>query len=57
MKKYMRTIIGSSERDYVLIILFPLYGPKAGPFECNLFWMGQWYNPLTFILEEKLLQY
>ena len=42
MKKlYMRTIIGSSGRDCVLIILFQLYGSKAGLFEGNLFWVGQ----------------
>ena len=27
---YMYTIIGSSGRNYVLIILFQLYGPKTG---------------------------
>ena len=37
----MRTIIGSSGRDCILINLFPLYFSKAGFFECNLFWMGQ----------------
>ena len=37
----MRTIIGSSEQDCVLIILFPFYGSKASFLECNLFWMGQ----------------
>ena len=40
----MRTIIGSSGRDCVLIILFQLYGSKAGFFEGNLLWMGQ-YDP------------
>ena len=40
-KRYMRTIIGSSERHCVLIILFPLYGSNAGRFEFNLFWMSQ----------------
>ena len=39
---YMRTNIGSYERDYLLIILFQLYGPKAGLFESNLFWVGQY---------------
>ena len=55
-KQYMRTIIASSGRDSVLIILFQLYGSKVGLFEGNLFWMGQ-YDPPTFILEEKLMQY
>ena len=60
----MRTIIGSSGRDYVLIILFQFYGSKAELFESNLIWVGQ--NdptlsalpppPSTFILEE-LIQY
>ena len=54
-KPYTRTIIGSSGRDCVLIILFQLYGSKAGLFEGNLFWVGQ-YEPLTFILEEELIQ-
>ena len=40
----MRTIIGSSGRECVLIILFQLYGSKAGRFESNLFWVGQ-YDP------------
>ena len=39
----MRTIIGSSERDCVLTILFQLYGYKARNFVGNLFWVGQ-YN-------------
>ena len=29
-KPYMRTIVSSSGRDYVLIILYQLYGSKAG---------------------------
>ena len=29
-KPYMRTIIRSSGKDCVLIVLFQLYGPKAG---------------------------
>ena len=42
MKKlYMRTIMDSSGRDCVLIILFQLYGCKTGLFEGNLFWIGQ----------------
>ena len=57
MKKlYMRTIIGYSGRDCVLIILFQLYGSKTGPFQVNLFWLGK-YDPRTFILEEELIQY
>ena len=58
MKKlYMRTIIGSSGMDYVLIILFQLHGSKGGLFESNLFWVGQYDPPSTFILEEELIQY
>ena len=56
-KPYMPTIIGSSDRNCALIILFPLNGSKAGLFECHLFWMGQSYDPSTFILEEKLIHY
>ena len=45
MKKlYMHTIIGFFERVFGLIILFQLYGSKAGLFESNLFWVGQ-YDP------------
>ena len=45
MKKlYTDTIIGSSGRGCVLIILFQLYGSKAGLFEGNLFLVGQ-YKP------------
>ena len=36
----MPTIICSSRRGCVLIILFQLYGSKAGLFEDNLFWLG-----------------
>ena len=32
---YMHTIIGSSARDCVLIILLELYDPKVGLFEGN----------------------
>ena len=39
----MRTIIDSSGKDCVLIILFQLYGSKAGLFESNLFWVGQYW--------------
>ena len=57
MKKlYMRTNIGSSERGSVLIILYQLYGSKAGLFDGNLLWAGQ-YDPPTSILEEELIQY
>ena len=45
-RPYMRTIIGSSKGDCVLIILFPLYGSVARPFECNLFRMSQ-YSSMT----------
>ena len=55
-KPYMRTIIDCSGSDCILIILFQLYDPKAGLFEGNLFWVGQ-YDPSTFILEEELNQY
>ena len=47
-KPYLRTIIASSERDCVLIILFQLYDSKA---------RGVSMTPSTFILEEKLIQY
>ena len=43
-KPYMCTIIGSSGWEFVLIILFQLYGSKAGLFESDLFWVGQ-YDP------------
>ena len=42
MKKlYMCTIIGYSGRDCVLIMLFQLYGSKAGLFQVDLFWVGK----------------
>ena len=44
-KQYMCTIVGSSGRDCILIILFQLYGTKAGLFEDNLFWVIQYDNP------------
>ena len=57
MKKlYMCTIIGSSWRNCVLIILFQLYGSNGGFFECNLFGVGQ-YDSSTFILEEETVLY
>ena len=43
-KPYMGTIIRSSGRDFVLIILFQLYGSKPWHFEGSLFWVGQ-YDP------------
>ena len=51
----MRTIIGSSARDRVLMILFQLYGTKARVFEGNLFWFGQ-YDRFP-ILEDKLIKF
>ena len=53
-KPYIRLIIDSSGRDFVLIILFQLYGSKAGLFEGNLFWVGHHDSP-NFILEEELI--
>ena len=44
----MHTIIGSSRRDCVLIILLHLYGFSAGLFEGDLFWGkggGGQYDP------------
>ena len=35
----MHTIVGSSGRNFVLIILFQLQGSKSGLFESNLFWV------------------
>ena len=57
MKKlHMPTIICSSRRGCV--ILFQLYGSKAGLFEDNLFWLGHSITasppPPTSILEEEL---
>ena len=41
MKKwYICTIVCSSGKDRVLIILFQLYGSKAELFESNFFWVG-----------------
>ena len=54
--KNMHKNIDSSGRDCVLVALFQLYGSKAGLFEGNLIWMGQ-YDPPTLILEEELTQY
>ena len=54
----MPTIICSSRRGCVLIILFQLYGSKAGLFEDNLFWLGHSITasppPPTSILGEEL---
>ena len=44
-KPYMRTIIGSSGRDCVFIMLFPLYGSKTGLIQDNLFRVGQYDSP------------
>ena len=50
MKKlYIHTIIGSSGKDYVLIILFQFYGSMAGLFEGNLFWMDQYDHPNSYL--------
>ena len=43
-KSYTSTIIGSSGRGFVLIVLIQLYGSKAGRFEGNLIMMGQYDN-------------
>ena len=54
----MYTIIGSSGRDCVLIILFQLYVFKAGLFEGNSFWVDQHDpHPSIFELKEELIQY
>ena len=53
MKKlYIRIIIGSSETDCVLIVLFELHGSKTGLFEGNLLWVGQ-YDPSNFHLGRR----
>ena len=58
MKKlYMHTIIDSSGRECVLIILFQLDGSKAEFFKVyTLHWVGQYDSPTTFILEKRLIQ-
>ena len=48
----MHTIIGSSGRDCILIILFQLYGSKAGFFEGDLFWVDQ-YDPPNKHIERR----
>ena len=53
----MRSIIGSSGRDCLLIILSQLDDIQAGLFECNLFWIGQYGHFPTLILEEELIKY
>ena len=55
-KPHMRTIIGYSRRNCILITLFQLYSSRAGVFEGDLFWVGQ-YEPQTLTLEEELTQY
>ena len=55
-KPYISTIIRSSGKVCVLIILFQLYGSKAGLLDSNLFWVGH-FTPPAFILEEQLIQY
>ena len=42
----MCTNIGISGRDNVLIILFQLYGSKAGLLDGDLFWVGQYDSQL-----------
>ena len=44
-KQYLSTIIGSFGMDCVLITLFQLYSSKAGLFQSNLFWVGQYDHP------------
>ena len=53
----MHTIIASSARDHVLMILFRRYGSKAELFEGNLFWVGQDDHFPNFIFEEELIKY
>ena len=57
-KPHKCTIIGSSGRNCVLILLFQLYGYRA-VFHGDLFCVGQYESPSlpTFILEEELIQY
>ena len=43
-KPYLRTVIGSSGMDCVLIILIQLYSSNARLFEGNIFRVGQ-YDP------------
>ena len=63
-KQYMHTITASSGRDHVLIILFQLYGSKAGLFKVLYSgWVSMALSLClslslsTFILEETLIQY
>ena len=53
----MHTFIGSTGSNCVLIILFQLYGSRAGLIEGDFFsgWVS--ITPPTFILEEELIQY
>ena len=55
-KPYMRTIIGSSGRDCVLIILFQFYDSKARLFESNLFWVGQYDTKLNLHIGRRTNQ-
>ena len=52
-KMYMRTILGSPVRDHILIVLFQLYGSKAGLFESNLFWVGQYDHPCKLCIGRR----
>ena len=54
-KPYIRTIIGSSGRDCILILFQP-YSSKAGIFESNLLRVGHYDLPSTFVLEAELIQ-
>ena len=49
----MRTILGSPARDHILIVLFQLYGSKAGLFESNLFWVGQYDHPCKLCIGRR----
>ena len=54
----MHTIMGSSGKGCVLIMLFQLYDPGTELFEGNLLWVGQYDSlPTNFILEEDLIHY
>ena len=49
----LHTIIDSSGRECVLIMLFQLYGSIEG----NSFWIGHYDLPTPFILDKELIQY
>ena len=55
MRSYSSSGTYNCAQDCALIILFQLYDFKAGLFEGNLFWVGQYDSP-TFVLEEELVQ-